>query len=59
MLAATHLFFDRRLATPGDEALFHRLEHLGQLAVDVFSEPDAGPWELRGEGKAHTHSAVM
>ncbi|HXV65595.1 MAG TPA: glycoside hydrolase family 15 protein, partial [Vicinamibacteria bacterium] len=59
VLAATHVFFDRRLATPGDEALFHRLEHLGELAVDVFGEPDAGPWELRGEGKAHTHSAVM
>jgi GH15 family glucan-1,4-alpha-glucosidase len=59
VLAATHMFFDRRLARPGDEALFRRLEHLGELAVSVFDEPDAGPWELRGDRRVHTYSAVM
>jgi GH15 family glucan-1,4-alpha-glucosidase len=53
VLAATHVFFDRRLAMPGDEALFRRLERLGELAVGAFLEPDAGPWELRGERRIH------
>ncbi len=30
ILAATHVFFDRRLVRRGDEALFHRLEALGE-----------------------------
>ncbi|MGH9319813.1 MAG: glycoside hydrolase family 15 protein, partial [Vicinamibacteria bacterium] len=59
VLAATHMFFDRRLATPGDEALFRRLETLGEHAVAVFAEPDSGPWELRGAMRIHTHSTVM
>ncbi len=59
VLAATHMFFDRRLATPGDESQYRRLEHLGDLAVEVFAEPDAGPWELRGARHVHTYSAVM
>ncbi len=59
VLAATHIFFDERLESPGDEALFLRLEHLGQLAFRVFDQPDAGPWELRSSNRVHTYSAVM
>jgi GH15 family glucan-1,4-alpha-glucosidase len=59
VLAATHMFFDERLECLGDEALFQRLEHLGQLAFRVFDQPDAGPWELRTSNRVHTHSAVM
>ncbi len=59
VLAATHMFFDERLESPGDEALFQRLEHLGGLAVRVFSQPDAGPWERRTSNRVHTYSAVM
>jgi GH15 family glucan-1,4-alpha-glucosidase len=59
ILAATHIFFDRRLTRRGDEALFHRLEPLGELAIRNHDQPDAGLWELRGSARVHTFSAVM
>src|SRR5207253_2355385 len=48
ILAATHVFFDRRLVRRGDEVLFRRLETLGDHAARLFDQPDAGLWELRG-----------
>ncbi len=59
VLSATHLFFDLRLARRGDEALFRRLELLGEQAIRCYDQPDAGPWELRGSTRVHTFSAVM
>ncbi len=59
ILAATHVFFDQRLAHRGDEALFRRLEPLGEQAILCFDQPDAGLWELRGSARVHTFSAVM
>ena len=59
ILTATHVFFDRRLVRCGDEALFHRLEALGERAVQVYDRPDAGLWELRGAARVHTFSSVM
>jgi GH15 family glucan-1,4-alpha-glucosidase len=59
ILAATHVFFDQRLARRGDEALFRRLEPLGERAVAVHDQPDAGLWELRGSARVHTFSSVM
>ncbi len=59
VLAATHVFFDRRLATPGDEILFKRLEVLGEKAAQAHDQPDAGIWELRGKATVHTFSSVM
>jgi GH15 family glucan-1,4-alpha-glucosidase len=59
VLAATHSFFDRRLARPGDAALFRSLEEIGERAVRLALEPDAGPWELRGSTHVHTFPAVM
>jgi GH15 family glucan-1,4-alpha-glucosidase len=59
ILAATHVFFDRRLVRRGDEALFRRLEPLGERAAKLFDQPDAGPWELRGAARVHTFSSVM
>ena len=59
ILAATHIFFDQRLTRRGDEALFHRLEPLGEQAVRCHDQPDAGLWELRGSARVHTFSAVM
>jgi GH15 family glucan-1,4-alpha-glucosidase len=59
ILAATHVFFDQRLARRGDEALFRRLEPLGDRAVAVHDQPDAGLWELRGSARVHTFSSVM
>jgi GH15 family glucan-1,4-alpha-glucosidase len=59
ILAATHAFFDRRMPLAGHPALFERLEELGRLAIAVFDQPDAGPWELRSRPAIHTFSAVM
>lgn len=59
ILAATHIFFDQRLTRRGDEALFHRLEVLGEQARRCYDQPDAGLWELRGSARVHTFSAVM
>lgn len=59
ILPATHVFFDRRISHPGNEALFHRLETLGEAACEFFDKPDAGPWELRNSETVHTYSAVM
>lgn len=59
ILAATHVFFDQRLTRRGDEALFHRLEALGEQAICCHDQPDAGLWELRGSARVHTFSAVM
>jgi GH15 family glucan-1,4-alpha-glucosidase len=58
ILAAAHVFFDQRLTRRGDEALFHRLEPLGERAARAFNQPDAGPWELRGSSRIHAFSAV-
>lgn len=59
ILAATHVFFDRRLVRHDDVALFERLEVLGARAARAFDQPDAGLWELRGRSDVHTYSAVM
>ncbi|MEE9250145.1 MAG: glycoside hydrolase family 15 protein [Alphaproteobacteria bacterium] len=59
ILAATQSFFDRRLVRPGTRRLFERLEKLGELAVKLFQQPDAGMWELRNRKRVHTYSSVM
>jgi GH15 family glucan-1,4-alpha-glucosidase len=59
ILAATPMFFDRRLPIPGDETLFHLLEKLAQKCVELALEPDAGIWEFRGRKRIHTHSGAM
>lgn len=59
VLAATHMFFDERLDRPGNEGLFRRLEALGEMARAVYSQPDAGIWELRNSARIHTFSSVM
>ena len=59
ILAAPHVFFDRRLVRRGDDTLFPKLEALGEQAVRLFDKPDAGIWELRGKMRVHTFSSVM
>jgi GH15 family glucan-1,4-alpha-glucosidase len=59
ILAATQLFFDKRVVRHDDATLFHRLEFLGERAVAVYDTPDASIWELRGANRVHTFSAVM
>lgn len=59
VLASAQAFHDRRLLhRPGlDE--FQRLEAIGEHAVRVFDQPDAGMWELRTRARLHTSSALM
>lgn len=59
ILAAPHVFFDRRLDKCGDADLFRRLEVLGEKSAALFDQPDAGIWELRGTQRIHTFSSVM
>jgi GH15 family glucan-1,4-alpha-glucosidase len=59
IMAATPMFFDRRLPRPGDVALFNVIEPLGEQAARLALEPDAGIWEYRGRKRVHTHSAAM
>ncbi|HET6545539.1 MAG TPA: glycoside hydrolase family 15 protein [Rhodanobacteraceae bacterium] len=59
VLAATQLFFDRRLAAPAGAAAFARLEPAGEAAFASFDQPDAGLWEFRGISAVHTYSSVM
>ncbi len=59
ILAAPHIFFDRRMDKCGDADLFRRLETLGDKAAALFDQPDAGIWELRGTQRVHTFSSVM
>ncbi|HEY4529444.1 MAG TPA: glycoside hydrolase family 15 protein [Luteimonas sp.] len=59
VLAATQLFFDQRLARPGDIDAFHRLEPVGERAWELYDQPDAGIWEFRGRAEVHTYSSVM
>jgi GH15 family glucan-1,4-alpha-glucosidase len=59
VLGAAQAFHDRRLLHPAGPAEFHRLEQIGQLAVQVYGQPDAGMWELRTRARIHTSSALM
>ncbi|MFT4197419.1 MAG: glycoside hydrolase family 15 protein [Pseudoxanthomonas sp.] len=59
VLASTQLFFDRRLADPGDAHAFERLEPLGEKAFALYDTPDAGLWEFRGRAEVHTYTAAM
>ena len=59
ILAATPMFFDRRLPRQGDKGLFDLLETLGAKAAALAFTPDAGIWEYRGRTHIHTYSAAM
>jgi GH15 family glucan-1,4-alpha-glucosidase len=59
VLASTQVFFDRRLVHPGGIRLFERLEKVGEQAIKLFDQPDAGLWELRTRARVHTYSSVM
>lgn len=59
ILAATPMFFDRRLPAPGDESLFRLLEKMARKCHELALEPDAGIWEFRGRKRIHTHSGAM
>ena len=58
ILATTQAFFDRRLLRPANEDMFRRLEPLGEQAVRLYDQPDAGLWELRTKAQIHTMSSA-
>jgi len=59
VMAATQMFFDQRLSHRGTRSMFARLEAIGQQAVKLYDQPDAGIWEFRTFAKVHTFSAAM
>jgi pentatricopeptide repeat protein len=59
ILASAQTFFDHRLTQPGDDALFARLERLGEEALARWDSADAGLWELRTRAGVHTFSSLM
>lgn len=59
VMAAAQAFFDHRLFRRPDLDDFRRLEAIGERALKVYREPDAGMWELRTRARIHTSSALM
>lgn len=59
VLAATQAFFDHRLLRPAGVDEFHRMEWLGERAVELHDQPDAGIWEFRTRAATHTSSAIL
>ena len=59
VLAAAQSFHDRRLLRPAGLAEFERLEAVGEQAVRIHDQPDAGMWELRTRARVHTSSVLM
>ena len=59
VLTAEPIFTGRGTSWTGDESLFTRLEPFGEHAAELYDQPDAGLWELRGAGRVHTFSSVM
>lgn len=59
ILGATQAFFDKRLFRIAGLDEFRRLEVLGEQAVRLYDQPDAGMWELRSRSRVHTSSSLM
>jgi len=59
VLSSVQAFHDTRLYRIATEAEFRSLERVGDLAWQVYDQPDAGLWELRTKTAVHTYSAAM
>jgi len=59
ILSAAQLFWDARVATPGNADLYQRLKPLGDAALKKALVPDSGVWEYRTRNAIHTYSAAM
>jgi len=59
ILGAAQAFHDHRLLHRAGLSEFTRLELVGEQAVRVYGQPDAGMWELRTRARVHTSSALM
>jgi GH15 family glucan-1,4-alpha-glucosidase len=59
VLGAAQAFHDQRLLQPAGLAEFRHLELIGEQAIRVHNQPDAGMWELRTRASVHTSSLLM
>lgn len=59
VLAAAQAFHDERLLHPAGLAEFEQLEAVGERALRIHDQPDAGMWELRTRARVHTSSVLM
>jgi GH15 family glucan-1,4-alpha-glucosidase len=59
VLGAAQAFLDRRLLHPPGHEDFLRLELVGERALKLYDQPDAGMWELRSRARVHTTSSLM
>jgi GH15 family glucan-1,4-alpha-glucosidase len=59
VLGAAQAFLDKRLLNSPCLEDFARLEEVGQQALRLYDQPDAGMWELRFSAKVHTTSSLM
>lgn len=59
ILGAAQAFHDHRLLKRAGRTEFASLEAVGEQAFRVYTEPDAGMWELRTRARIHTSSALM
>lgn len=59
VLGAAQAFFDERLLSPAGLAEFENLEHVGERAIQMHDQTDAGIWEYRTRAEVHTSSALM
>ena len=59
VLAAAQSFHDKRLLHQAGLAEFEQLEAVGERAMLIHDQPDAGMWELRTRARVHTSSVLM
>ncbi|HZY17066.1 MAG TPA: glycoside hydrolase family 15 protein [Ramlibacter sp.] len=59
ILGAAQAFHDHRLLKRAGRTEFASLEAVGEQAYRVYTQPDAGMWELRTRARIHTSSALM
>jgi GH15 family glucan-1,4-alpha-glucosidase len=59
ILGAAQSFHDHRLLKRAGRTEFASLEAVGEQAFRVYTQPDAGMWELRTRSRIHTSSALM
>ena len=59
VLPLVQSFYDQRLLRPGSVEDFHALEKVGERALAVHDQTDAGLWEFRTIARVHTYSSMM
>jgi GH15 family glucan-1,4-alpha-glucosidase len=59
VLSSAHSFFDQRLFRRSGRDDFEALELVGEQALAMVEQPDAGLWEFRTRASVNTYSAAM